>query len=47
MTAGVGGEAGFILLSRAGEIGIAHGTASMPHALWREGEPDPAARMRC
>lgn len=46
MAARVGGDAGFILLSRAGEIGVVHGTASMPHAWWREGEPEPAARMR-
>jgi beta-aspartyl-peptidase (threonine type) len=47
MAAGVGAEAGFILLSRAGDIGVAHGTASMPHAWWREGEPAPSARVRC
>jgi beta-aspartyl-peptidase (threonine type) len=47
MAAGVGAEAGFILLSRAGDLGVAHGTASMPHAWWREGEPEPRARVRC
>jgi beta-aspartyl-peptidase (threonine type) len=47
MAASVGTEAGFILLSRAGEIGVAHGTASMPHAWWRDGETVPVARMRC
>ena len=47
MAAGVGAEAGFILVSRAGELGMAHGTASMPHAWWRDGEPAPSARMRC
>ena len=47
MAAGVGAEAGFILLSRAGELGVTHGTASMPHAWWREGEPGPTARIRC
>lgn len=46
MAASVGAEAGFILMSRAGELGIAHGTASMPHAWWRDGEPAPSARMR-
>lgn len=46
MAAGVGAEAGFVVLSRAGELGVAHGTASMPHAWWREGEPAPSARVR-
>jgi beta-aspartyl-peptidase (threonine type) len=47
MAASVGAEAGFILLSRAGDLGVAHGTASMPHAWWRQGEPAPSARVRC
>ncbi len=47
MAASVGAEAGFIVMSRTGELGIAHGTASMPHAWWREGELAPSARMRC
>jgi len=47
MAARVGAEAGFILLSRAGELGVTHGTVSMPHAWWREGEAAPSARVRC
>jgi beta-aspartyl-peptidase (threonine type) len=47
MAAGVGADAGFILLSRGGDLGVAHGTASMPHAWWREGELAPNARVRC
>jgi beta-aspartyl-peptidase (threonine type) len=47
MAAGVGADAGFILLSHAGAIGVAHGTASMPHAWWRDGELAPNARVRC
>jgi beta-aspartyl-peptidase (threonine type) len=47
MAAGVGADAGFILLSRGGELGVAHRTASMPHAWWREGAPAPSARIRC
>ena len=47
MAARVGTEAGFILLSHDGELGIGHGTASMPHAWWRESEPEPSAWMRC
>jgi beta-aspartyl-peptidase (threonine type) len=47
MAAGVGADAGFILLSRSGELGVAHGIASMPHAWWREGELAPNARVRC
>jgi beta-aspartyl-peptidase (threonine type) len=47
MAASVGAEAGFIVLSRDGELGVAHGTASMPHAWWCEGEPAPTARVRC
>ncbi|HVO47675.1 MAG TPA: isoaspartyl peptidase/L-asparaginase family protein [Steroidobacteraceae bacterium] len=47
MAASVGAEAGFILLSRAGGLGVAHRTASMPHAWWREGDPAPSARVRC
>jgi beta-aspartyl-peptidase (threonine type) len=46
MAAGIGADAGFILLSHAGELGVAHGTASMPHAWWRDGERAPQARMR-
>jgi beta-aspartyl-peptidase (threonine type) len=46
MAAGVGADAGFILLSRDGQLGMAHTMASMPHAWWREGEPVPTARMR-
>jgi beta-aspartyl-peptidase (threonine type) len=46
MAASVGSDAGFILLSRSGELGVAHGTASMPHAWWRDGEAAPMARMR-
>jgi beta-aspartyl-peptidase (threonine type) len=46
MAAGVGAEAGFIVLTRTGELGVAHGTASMPHAWWRDGEPAPSARVR-
>jgi beta-aspartyl-peptidase (threonine type) len=47
MAASVGAEAGFILLSRTGELGVAHRTASMPHVWWREGETAPTARIRC
>jgi beta-aspartyl-peptidase (threonine type) len=47
MAARVGAEAGFLVLSRSGEHGVAHGTASMPHAWWRAGEPAPSARVRC
>jgi len=47
MAAGVGTEAGFILMSHTGATGIGHGTASMPHAWWHESEPQPSARMRC
>jgi beta-aspartyl-peptidase (threonine type) len=47
MAVSVGAEAGFILLSRGGGLGIAHGTASMPHAWWCAGEPAPSMRMRC
>ena len=46
MAAGVGADGGFILLSRDGELGIAHASATMPHAWWREGDPAPTARMR-
>ncbi len=46
MAAGIGAEAGFILLSRTGGLGIAHGTTSMPHAWWRDGEPGPSAQVR-
>jgi beta-aspartyl-peptidase (threonine type) len=47
MASSVGAQAGFIVLSHAGEIGVAHRTASMPHAWWREPEPAPTARLRC
>jgi beta-aspartyl-peptidase (threonine type) len=47
MAGSIGAQAGFILLSHTGDLGIAHGTASMPHAWWREPEPAPSARMRC
>jgi beta-aspartyl-peptidase (threonine type) len=47
MTAGVGGQVGFILLSQAGEPGVVHGTPAMPHAWWREPEAAPSACMRC
>jgi len=38
MRAGIGSDAGFILLSATGELGIAHGTPAMPHAWQRAGE---------
>lgn len=47
MRVSVGADAGFILLSRSGALGVAHGTESMPHAFWREDEARPQARMRC
>jgi beta-aspartyl-peptidase (threonine type) len=46
MAAGVGADGGFILLSRDGQLGIAHATVTMPHAWWREGEPAATAHMR-
>jgi beta-aspartyl-peptidase (threonine type) len=39
MRANVGADAGFIAVSRAGDIGIAHGTPAMVHAWCRDGEP--------
>ena len=46
MAAGIGADGGFILLSRDGQLGVAHTMASMPHAWWCEGEPAATARMR-
>jgi len=47
MRTSVGADAGFILVSPTGALAAAHGTESMPHAWWREGEARPQARMRC
>jgi len=44
MRAGIGADAGFILLSASGELGIAHGTPAMPHAWQRAGQ-DAQARF--
>jgi len=38
MRAGIGADAGFILLSASGALGIAHGTSAMPHAWQRAGQ---------
>lgn len=42
----LGGEMGLIALDAEGQIGIAHSTASMPHAYAREGQPEIVAGMR-
>lgn len=42
----MGGKVGLIALDAEGQIGIAHGTASMPHAYAREGQAKITARMR-
>ncbi len=47
MQRSVGANAGFIVLSRTGDLGATHGTEAMPHAWWREGEAHARARMRC
>ncbi len=46
MRESVGADAGFILLSASGEIGMVHGTPAMPHAWQRQGAP-LQARFRC
>jgi beta-aspartyl-peptidase (threonine type) len=40
-------EAGLIAMTIDGAIGVAHGTAAMPHAWMREGDADITARFRC
>jgi len=42
----VGAEAGFIAVSRDGSIGIAHRTASMPHACATSADPDLVVGMQ-
>jgi L-asparaginase / beta-aspartyl-peptidase len=40
-------EAGLIAVTADGGVGVAHGTAAMPHAWMREGDADIIARFRC
>jgi beta-aspartyl-peptidase (threonine type) len=47
MAASVGADGGFIALSAHAEVGVAHATASMPHAWRIEGELRATLRMRC
>lgn len=46
MRAGIGGDAGFIAVSRAGSVGIAHGMAFMPHAFATSADPAVTVSMQ-
>jgi isoaspartyl peptidase/L-asparaginase-like protein (Ntn-hydrolase superfamily) len=46
MAASVGADGGFIALAAHGDVGVAHATASMPHAWRIEGELRATVRMR-
>lgn len=46
MRAGIGADAGFIAVSRTGSFGIAHATASMPHAVATSTAPTVMAAMQ-